>query len=226
MLNKDKNGMGKELEGLRERYNAPPETPSEEMWGAIQARMEPMGKPTLTVEEGRKTRSARAYRALRWATAAAAVLVVGVGVGRVTAPGFETLPEGAVRTAEVEERNSTVLRAAAVNHLTRTESLLTLVRADVRAGRVPPAMADWSRTLLSQTRLLMDAQTGNDPAMTELLEDLELVLVQIVAVTGGSSTDETRIRSEMNLALNGLEENEVLSRIQAVIPAGSRRFGT
>jgi hypothetical protein len=226
MLNKDKNGMGKELEGLRERYNVPPETPSEEMWGAIQARMEPMGKPTLTVEEGRKTRSARAYRALRWATAAAAVLVVGVGVGRVTAPGSDTLSEGAVRTAEVEGRNSTVLRAAAVNHLTRTESLLTLVRADARAGRVPPAMADWSRTLLSQTRLLMDAQTGNDPAMTELLEDLELVLVQIVAVTGGSSTDETRIRSEMNLALNGLEENEVLSRIQAVIPAGSRRFGT
>ena len=70
------------------------------------------------------------------------------------------------------------------------------------------------------------AQTGDDEAMTELLEDLELVLVQMVAVTGGSSTDETRIRSEMNLALNGLEENEVLSRIQAVIPAGSRRFGT
>jgi hypothetical protein len=218
--------MGKELEGLRESYNVPPDTPSEEMWGAIQARMEPMGKPVLTVEEGRKTRSARVYRALRWATAAAAVLVVGVGVGRVTAPGSDTLSEGAVRTAEVEGRDPTVLRAAAVNHLTRTESLLTLVRADARAGRFPPAMADWSRTLLSQTRLLMDAQTGNDPAMTELLEDLELVLVQIVAVTGGSNTDETRIRSEMNLALNGLEENEVLSRIQAVIPAGSRRFGT
>ena len=100
------------------------------------------------------------------------------------------------------------------------------MRADVRAGRVPPALADWSRTLLSQTQLLMDAQTGNDPAMTELREDLELVLVQIVGIAADATTDKTRIRTEMNLALSGMEENEVLSRIQAVVPAGSRRFGT
>jgi hypothetical protein len=72
----------------------------------------------------------------------------------------------------------------------------------------------------------MDAQGSNDPVLEELLEDLELVLVQLVGITNGASGDPARFRSEMNLALQGLDENEVLPRIQAVVPAGPRRYGT
>lgn len=226
MLNKDKDGPSGGLEGLRESYNAPPETPSEEMWDAIQARMEPLGQLSPSGGAGGKTRPHGPNGVWGWVAAAAAVLIVGVGLGRVTAPMSNTVGGHTERAAEVKGRNPSVLRVAAVDHLARTESLLTLVRADARAGQVPPALSEWSRTLLSQTRLLMDAQTGDDPTMAELLEDLELVLVQIVAVTNDPVADETRLRSEMNMALDGLEKSEVLSRIQAVVPAGSRRFGS
>ena len=38
--------------------------------------------------------------------------------------------------------------------------------------------------------------------------------------------DRARIQSELNLALDGLEEREVLPRIQAVVPAGPGYVGT
>jgi hypothetical protein len=71
----------------------------------------------------------------------------------------------------------------------------------------------------------LDAQGGSDPLLRELLEDLELVLVQLV---GASATegDSAKIQSEWNLALEGLEDTEVLSRIRAVLPTGARFMGT
>ena len=220
----DDQRMDDELAGLRNGYNSPPDTPREEMWSAIQARLEPRAGQVLSMEEALHVRSRRRIRALRWATAAAAVLVVGVGIGRMTAPG--SAPETAMNAGSTVAVDPDVFRAAAVDHLVRTESLLTLVRADARSGRVPASLDGWSRNLLSQTRLLMDAEGGVDPVISELLEDLELVLVQIVGVAGGASGDQERVRSEMNLALQGLEESDVLPRIQAVVPAGPGRFGT
>ena len=209
------------LKSLRDGYNAPPETPREEMWEAIEARLGSSEPGVISLEDARSRQRPQGRPRPRglvgWAAAAAAVLVVGVGIGRVTAPVPVPVPEVATR----QPANQAVLRAAAVEHLVRTESLLTLVRADARAGRLEPALATWSRTLLSQTRLLMDAETGADPAMTELLEDLELVLIQIVGAANAPEADSARVREEMTLALNGLNEREVLTRIQAVIPAGA-----
>ena len=210
------------LTGLRDDYNPPPETPREEMWSIIQARLGSHGGQVVSLEEVRRSRMARYQKPFGWGVAAAAVLVLGLGIGRMTAPGVS--PE--VELARSDAPNAAVLRVAALEHLIRTESLLTLVRADARAGGVEPMVGPWARGLLSQTRLLMDAQGGGDPAMEELLEDLELVLVQIVGVANTSEGDQERVRSELNLALNGMEEREVLPRIQAVIPAGPRFVGT
>ena len=227
------------LTGLRDDYNPPPETPREEMWSAIQARLgsesaqgiSGSGK-VFSLDAVRRSRMARYQKPLGWAVAAAAVLVLGLGIGRMTVPGVGLGPGKApgvgpeVEVARSDAPNAGVLRAAALNHLVRTESLLTLVRADARDGGVEPTVGSWARTLLSQTRLLMDAQRGGDPAMKDLLEDLELVLVQMVGVANASEGDQERVRSELNLALNGMEEREILPRIQAVIPAGPRFVGT
>jgi hypothetical protein len=62
--------------------------------------------------------------------------------------------------------------------------------------------------------------------MAELLGDLELVLVQILGVANAPESDPARVRSELNLALSGLERSDVLPRIQAVIPARSGYHGT
>jgi len=144
----------------------------------------------------------------------------------MTAPGARPSADVAMDAPTDAGPSSEVLRAAAVQHLARTESLLTLVRADARAGRVEPSLGSWARGLLSQTRLLMDAQGGADPAMAELLGDLELVLVQIVGAANADIGDSAKVRSELNLALDGMEEREVLPRIQAVVPAGPRFVGT
>lgn len=216
------NPMDELLSGLRDEYNSPPETPREEMWSAIQARLASGNGKEVSLSEARRHRMARYRRPLGWAGAAAALLVLGLGIGRITAPAA-----GPGETVAVQaEPDPGVLRVAAVQHLARSESLLTLVRADARAGRLEPTVGPWARTLLSQTRLLMDAQGVSDPVMEELLEDLELVLVQIVGVTGAANGDPDVVRSELNLALGGLEEREVLPRIQAVIPAGARFVGT
>lgn len=207
---------------LRGRYNAPPETPREEMWAEIQARLEPRAVTVHSLEEARAKRRKASWHPVGWAVAAAAVLVLGIGIGRMSAP---AAPGGAPMAATVTP-DAGVLRAAAVDHLGRSEALLTLVRADARDGHVDPAMGEWARGLLSQTRLLLDSPNTTDPAMRDLLGDLELVLVQIVRVTEVEGVDQGRARSEMNLALQGLEERDVLPRIQAVVPAGSGLAGT
>jgi hypothetical protein len=213
--------MDELLAGLREGYNPPPQTPREEMWAVIQSRLRAApGSGAHSIEEARRARAKRLNRPLGWVTAAAALLVLGLGIGRMTAP------EGGPEAGPGAVRNPDVLRTASLDHLVKTETLLTLVRADARTGRVEPSLASWARGLLSQTRLLMDAQGDSDPAMRRLLEDLELVLVQIVGVTNENENDPARVRSELNLALDGIEERDILPRIQAVIPASPRFVGT
>lgn len=199
-------------EVLRGAYNAPPPTPREEMWAAIEVGLEPRAVGVRSLEEAR-ARKAGLHRPLGWAAAAAVVLLLGVGIGRMSAP----RPAGPVMV-EAMEPDSEVMRMAAMNHLGRTESLLTVMRADARDGRVDPAMGEWANGLLSQTRLLLDSPGTADPTMRALLEDLELVLMQIVGVSQLDGGDQVRSRSEMNLALEGLEERDVLPRIQAVMP--------
>jgi hypothetical protein len=215
------------VDALRESYNPPPETPREEMWAALEAALEgrtgvAADRPgrVVSLEARRLGRDLGFHRAAGWAVAAAALLVLGIGIGRVSmrAP---TRP-----AAAAEAPDPTAMRLAAVEHLGQTESLLTLVRADARTGRLDPQVGPWARSLLAQTRLLLDAPEETDPAMRRMLEDLELVLVQIVGVTDTGTHDAARTRTELNLALKGLEDRDVMPRIQAMVPAGSGLSGT
>lgn len=205
---------------LREEYNPPPPAPREEMWAAIQAGLRSHGAPPVSLEDARRRRAPRPWRQVGWAAAAAAVLGLGVSIGRVTAPAGPPVAEAPTE----EGAAASLVRLAAAEHLGRTEELLRMVRADGRGGRLDPAMGAWARGLLTQTRLLLDRTEGEDPTMRELLEDLELVLVQIVAVADGG--DEERVRSELALALDGIEQREVLPRIEAVLPTVTPLAGT
>lgn len=214
------------LDRVRETYNAPPETPREEMWRVVSQRMrEPVAQedatPVIDLTAARGRRGV-VKRRMAWASVAAAALVVlGIGIGRLTAPG---VPPGPVATTQPADRapasGQAALRLVANEHLGRSESLLTMVRADARDGSLSPGTARWARDLLLETRLLMDARSGEDREIRALLEDLELVLAQIVGVTEGGTTDGSRARTELDLAVRGLENGEMLSRIQAAIPAG------
>lgn len=205
---------------LREEYNPPPAVPRDEMWAAIQAGLEPRVPGVVALDEARRRRWAALQRPAGWAAAAAAVLVMGVAIGRMTAPTV-------VPVAEVPlGSDASILRVAAVEHLGRSEALLRMVRADGPSGRLDPTLGTWARGLLTETRLLLDSSENQDPAMRELLEDLELVLMQIVGVSAVPGEDDSRAREELSLALKGLEQREVLTRIQAVVPSGAGLAGT
>lgn len=206
----DDGRMDEALEALRAEYNAPPETPREEMWRTIRAGLPvPGDAEVVSLDTVRARRTPN--RSFGWAVAAAAVLVMGIGIGRMTAPG------GPQAGAVDPDGRGEVFAVAAAEHLGHSESFLTLVRADARVGSLDPEMVRWAEGLLSQTRLFMDASDpAAEPTMRELMEDLELVLAQIVTVAANGGVDPDRTRTELDLALRGMEDREVLTRIQAV----------
>jgi hypothetical protein len=214
------------VDRLRDGYHRPGETPREEMWAGIQAHLSPRDAKVLPLEDRRNLRS-RGARVLPWATAAAALVVLGVGIGRVTAPdALENAPvpvEGTVWRAPGV--GATPLRVAAMRHLGRSEGLLTLVQADGRSGRMDPQVGPWARALLGETRLFLDRTAPTDPDMTDLLEDLELVLVQIVGASEVGAADAERASAEISLTLLAIQQRDVVPRIQALTPDGPAHAG-
>lgn len=223
-----------EMSRALRRYHEPGETPREEMWQAIVGRIrDEAGAPTAMPESEPSRRppekdlaGARSHRStpwLRWAAAASVVLLVGVALGRSTAPVTPTDSPGAPLAtpplAGAVERSGG-MDAAVRAHLGRTESLLTAVRSDGRQGQLDPTAAGWARGLLTQTRLLLDARAGGDPALIALLEELELVLAGIVLVGESGSMEEPRARVELDLVLETLELGALLPRLQAECSRG------
>lgn len=207
--------MEKKVRELLEGYHVPGDAPREEMWKVISSRLDVSETDVVDISVARQRRVFVTNKAVAWAVAATAVLALGVGIGRVTVTGW-----GVNVSVGSIQLTPTSIAFAAQEHMSRTESLLTMVQTDARAGRVDPMTAQWARGLLSQTRLLMDVQVDEARLVNDLLLDLELVLVQIVGVAETGSMDEARARTELELALRSLEEGEVLPRIRAAFSAG------
>lgn len=110
-------------------------------------------------------------------------------------------------------------RLAVVEHMARSEVLLTSFLAESRAnptdGRTAAQFASLSRDLLKTTRLLLATRSTDDPALTRLLEDLELVLMQI-----SQYTSEGR-RGDLDAINQSLDRRNVLPKLRSAIPAGA-----
>ena len=109
-----------------------------------------------------------------------------------------------------------VYSVATVQHLAQVEALLTSFKADLNDRRMDAQMSSWAKELLSSTRLLLDSPAGQDVMRRKLLQDLELVLVQIVQLSPGTSA------SEREMIKGALTDDQVLSRLRTAIPAGQR----
>ncbi len=106
----------------------------------------------------------------------------------------------------------------AVRHLSEAEALLTSFRARSTSDQQMDAqLGAWARDLLSNTRLLLDSPVANDPRRRPLLEDLELVLVQIVQLSPGSTPQDRELIEKT------LQHDHVMTRLRTAIPAGSQR---
>jgi len=170
------------------------------MWAQIQVERAQAARRVVVVR-----------RWVRWGLAAAAVLLVGIGIGRWTA---DQAANGGTPVASADTTGrALVYQLAATQYLSRTETFLTGFRADLRTGRVD-AFPGQARDLLATTRLLLDSPAADDPRMQALLEDLELVLVQISQMEAG------RDRRNADLITQDMDQRNVLPKLRSAIPAG------
>ena len=211
-------------------YNAPPPTPRAEMWEAIQA-----GRRAARV-------APRPIRTpFRYGIGIAALLALGIAIGRITVPSRREAPaESAPTTAQspapavadqptltavpdpgarspvrsgpaVPERGEVAALFATGDHLTQVETFLT------EFGTRAPAtdFAGHAQDLLTNTRLLLDSKRVADVRTRKLLEDLELVLAQIATL------NPRQRRQDLDLIADGLAQSHLRTRLRNAIPAGS-----
>ena len=186
-------------------YNQPPSAaPRDAMWTAIVA------------ERRRRAAShARQRIQLRWVVGIAAVLVLGVAIGRLTAPRLDG-PATVSILASAGPNGGVAYQTITSEYLDRVETLLTLFRMQARAGNKPDqATTKVARGLLSAGRMLIDSPAGDDPRVKRLLEDLDLVLAQIAQVAAEKGVDPT------SFILQALDDKGVLFRLRAAMPAAS-----
>ena len=207
--------MDETIRELARDYNNPPPTPREEMWAAIRAEREedevfPLSR-WQRIDRGR----------FAWAVGIAAVLMVGIGLGRMSVRPTETVapvastPETITAPLAGSASGETAYRVAATQHLGQAEVLLTSFRTEARAGEIDARVGVWAKDLLSTTRLLLDSPAGDDPELKVLLEDLELVLVQLSHLPPNDATVEAR--QEVEMVNDAIEEGGVLPKIRSAL---------
>jgi hypothetical protein len=179
------------------------------MWSKIQAQRE------ASALNPRKARMPWWRKnSVAWSAAAAAVLIVGIGIGRWSVVPHDTPPVDSVSLDDGPTIDSgQFYRLAAARHLRQTETLITLFTlgeggdgSDKRQQRID----DWAKRLLSDTRLLLDSPAAEDPALEKLLTDLEFVLARISQVS-----DEQLEAEQRRIA-----DDALLMRLRSQLPAG------
>jgi len=204
-------------------FRRPPEPPIDEMWAEIEARAG-FGSATPAVPIASITpitAAKRGSRVPRW-LGIAATLVIGVGIGRGSAfVGRQVAPTPASSGPAIETVASAIPRndpaldrpyeVEASQYLGQTAALLISLPSEARSGRTDQQFANRATDLLARTRLLMDSPAANEPAMRDLLEDLELVLAQVVRLRSNAS------RTDLDIINRALEQRDVIPRLRTAV---------
>jgi hypothetical protein len=216
------------LRDAAREYNEPPETPREEMWARIvEQRAEAEAKEADTAEQAEAAeetaaetrvlpfRYFRSGRSFRLAAGIAALLAIGIGLGRLTIPSPKAIPAPVAVVTETPRFNSAAYRVATTEHLSQSEAFLTLFRASVRRPGNERLASATARHLLATNRLLLDSPAATDARTRLLLQDLELVLAEIAQLSPQPRS------GDLELITEGLEQGGVLSRLRTAVPAGA-----
>lgn len=207
------------IENYREAPRPLDEARRERIFAGVQAR-----RATARARTQHHSRAARrgTPRVMPW-IAAAAVLVIGIGIGRVlpterdAAPRLDPASSDAPRFSQ--ETSEALYLLAARDYLARTTTLLTEFR---QAAAQPTPELDatpgngtvrWAGELLLETRLLLDSPASENQRIARLLRDLELILAEIVQLADSASPREREVLRK------SLEERSVFLRLQQEIPA-------
>jgi len=208
----DDNRFDELIRDLPRSFNPPPEPPLDEMWTTIEDAHFNAPVPIST----RRGLTSRAP----W-LAAAAALVVGVGIGRYLPSGgtpAENAPSPSAITANPASPASDTSAVADAyrdqtnRYLGQAAALLISLPAKDANGRTDAAFATRATDLLVTTRLLIDSPAAaQDPRLHSLLEDLELVLVQIARLRSEKN------KSDLDLIHQAVEQGDVLSRLNSAV---------
>ncbi len=197
-------GFEKMIRESAANYNAPGDVPREEIWQRIAA---------VRAERRSRSRTRVAPWLVRTA-GIAAVLALGIAIGRIGFDRLDTTGTG-LSVAPPDSAPSQALRIAVLRHLARTETFLTLVRTEASGGYMDQQVSGNARKLLSTTRMMLDSPALDDPTLSRLLSDIELVLAQIAQLS------DQRKSEDLNYINEGIEERNMLPRLRG-IESGSR----
>jgi hypothetical protein len=204
-------------------FRRPPEPPIDEMWAEIEARAG-FGSATPAIPIASITpitAAKRGSRVPRW-LGIAATLVIGIGIGRGSAfVGRQVIPTPANSGPAIETVASAIPRndpaldrpyeVEASQYLGQTAALLISLPSEAKSGRTDQQFTNRATDLLARTRLLMDSPAANEPAMRDLLEDLELVLAQVVRLRSNAS------RTDLDIINRALEQRDVIPRLRTAV---------
>jgi hypothetical protein len=187
-------------------FREPPPPPLEAMWASIER--EHFGAPV---------RSGSRHRWLMPGIGMAATLLLGIGLGRMTAgtvpgagnPIVAAAPATPALTA-VDDDVAGPYRAVTSRYLGQAVALLVALPSS-RDYTADGKLVEHAGELLSTTRLLLDSPAAEDPELKVLLDDLELVLAQVVRLSA------RRHDQELELITDALEERDVLPRLQNAV---------
>jgi hypothetical protein len=201
------------LDDARTTYRVPPEAPLDAMWMSIDAELD-----ARTHDSSGLAGAPTARRGTPWSLvgyAAAATFVIGIGLGRLTAPAGPEDVAGQVAAADARPIGSVAepLKRTTTDYLGEAEALIQSVQSGSNGGN--GTYASEAATLLMTTRLLLDSPAASDARLRDLLEDLELALVQIAALRGAVNA-ERRVE-ELNFIRHALNEREMGPRLRTAV---------
>jgi len=207
----DENRFDEVIRDLPQSFNTPSEPPLDEMWKVIEDAH--FNSPASTRRPGGMNSRAP------W-LAAAAALVIGIGIGHYVPLGKKTQWSGNAAVAVGSTQTLALGADSAIadayrdqtsNYLGQAAALLISLPPQNASGKADAAFAGKAADLLVTTRLLMDSPAAQDPKLRALLEDLELVLVQIARLRG------ERNKGDLDLIHQAVEQGDVLSRLNSAV---------
>ncbi|MEZ4585103.1 MAG: hypothetical protein R2909_01725 [Gemmatimonadales bacterium] len=181
-------------------YPAAPTPPLETMWHRI---------------EGRAFAPRKLTRVVSWTRplALAATLVIGIGIGvvgsRIAGPvaGPTDPPAELASDRPPTDDEPSPFVGVAGDYLEQTTALLVAVTDPDQRLAYAPGTVRRARELLSTTRLLLDAGAHN-PALRDLLQDLELVLAQVAR-----TNDDGAAPGDAAFVSEALAQRDLLPRL-------------
>jgi hypothetical protein len=207
----DENRFDEVIRDLPQSFNTPSEPPLDEMWKVIEDAH--FNSPASTRRPvGMSSRAP-------W-LAAAAALVIGIGIGHYVPLGKKAERSGNAFTVASTQPLAAGVDTSAIadayrdqtsNYLGQAAALLISLPAQNASGKADVAFAGKAADLLVTTRLLMDSPAAQDPKLRSLLEDLELVLVQIARLRG------ERNKGDLDLIHQAVEQGDVISRLNSAV---------